>query len=532
MKLPSDRTSVHGRSAQPYRLPFATAANSNNAWWLVCVGVLSTLLCLPFFRHVFWLGDEGILLHGADRMLHGQTLYNDFFEFYPPGGFVIVAAWFAAAGVSIWSTRVLAILAVAGIACFIYLTCRQVSKNPIISVLVAVGWVIASQGDWTAINHHYFATLFSMVVVWACLASIEKPARWLRGPVIAGLAGGAAGMITPTAGAFALLAAATALLDVWRSWPKFFAYVLATAIIPVCLIVYVLSQGAFAAAFDDVIVFTATRYSAVQWVPYGTQSNPRNLPLKFIFHLAALLTLAVCALDWRRALRDPTLRLCVAFAIAGFAGVFPRPDMIHIAFSAPMACPLVVYCLSRITNSWPRKYHYAIALAAIGLAIPSLVSYVDLAGQRLRTSTVQTSRGDLVFGHDSDRMLVEYIAATPADDKYFFYPYMPMLPFVTERQQVSKYEIFTPTYTTPSQYREACFSAMRDANWIVLDKDAMDPDYLRVIYPTIADADPPEKKGLESALRKEFAFVSTIGSYEIRRRTKPTDDRACAAILG
>jgi hypothetical protein len=109
---------------------------------------------------------------------------------------------------------------------------------------------------------------------------------------------------------------------------------------------------------------------------------------------------------------------------------------------------------------------------------------------------------------------------------------MPMLPFVTAHQQVSKYEIFTPTYTTPSQYREACFSAMRDANWIVLDKDAMDPDYLRVIYPTISDADPPEKKGLESALRKEFAFVSTIGSYEIRRRTKPTDDSACAAILG
>jgi len=48
-------------------------------------------LCLPYLRTFYSLDDEGVLLYGADRMLQGKTLYRDFFEFLPPGGFVITA---------------------------------------------------------------------------------------------------------------------------------------------------------------------------------------------------------------------------------------------------------------------------------------------------------------------------------------------------------------------------------------------------------------------------------------------------------
>jgi hypothetical protein len=41
-----------------------------------------------------------VLLHGAERLLKGQRLYIDFFEFLPPGGFVILAAWFGITGIS------------------------------------------------------------------------------------------------------------------------------------------------------------------------------------------------------------------------------------------------------------------------------------------------------------------------------------------------------------------------------------------------------------------------------------------------
>src|SRR5690349_21071213 len=67
---------------------------SSSYWCLLLVGLIAALLCLPFVRLV-GMGDEGILLTGAERMLRGSRLYVDFFEFYPPGGFILTEAWFS-----------------------------------------------------------------------------------------------------------------------------------------------------------------------------------------------------------------------------------------------------------------------------------------------------------------------------------------------------------------------------------------------------------------------------------------------------
>ena len=108
--------------------------------------------------------------------------------------------------------------------------------------------VPARDGETSA---HWFATLFSMVAAWAALASVEKPQRWQWRPLIAGLAAGAAAMVTPTRGALAMLAGATSFVDSRRQRIKLIVYVLGSALIPICLLMYVIAQGAFAAAFDD-----------------------------------------------------------------------------------------------------------------------------------------------------------------------------------------------------------------------------------------------------------------------------------------
>src|ERR1700722_13232480 len=100
------------------------------AWlWLPFVAVVTIALCLPFRGTIFSMGDEGVLLHGAERMLQGDRLYADFFEFLPPGGFVLTEAWLRVAGISVASARALAIITIAGIACFTFLACRRACGN-------------------------------------------------------------------------------------------------------------------------------------------------------------------------------------------------------------------------------------------------------------------------------------------------------------------------------------------------------------------------------------------------------------------
>ena len=78
----------------------------NSLGWLALVGLVSLLLCAPFFRVIYYIPDEGIFLRAAEMILRGKRLYADFFGFLAPGSYLLTAAWFDIAGVSISSARI------------------------------------------------------------------------------------------------------------------------------------------------------------------------------------------------------------------------------------------------------------------------------------------------------------------------------------------------------------------------------------------------------------------------------------------
>src|SRR5439155_2839926 len=101
--------------------------------------------------------------------------------------------------------------------------------------------------------------------------------------LIAGVAAGMAAMVVPTRGALAMLAGAISFVGSRCQRTKLIAYVLGSALIPICLLAYVIGQGALAAAFDDVILWPATRYASVAIVPFGYLTDDQNRPLKYLF---------------------------------------------------------------------------------------------------------------------------------------------------------------------------------------------------------------------------------------------------------
>ena len=71
---------------------------------------------------------------------------------------------------------------------------------------------------------------------------------------------------------------------------------------------------------------------------------------------------------------------------------------------------------------------------------------------------------------------------------------------------------------------------MRDATWRVIDRNWTDPNFLRLSFPAMRDAEPPETKRFELALRNGFEFVARDGAFELRRRVKTVDEAVCAGI--
>jgi hypothetical protein len=475
-----------------------------------------------------------MFLRAGELMLAGEKPYVDFFEFYPPGSLVITAAWLGVAGISILSARSLAILTMVGIACFTYLACRQASKNATSSVLLALGWLIMSiGGPWTQVSHHWFSTLFSMIVIWATLASIERSGRWLRGSFIAGFAAGAVAMVTTHQGALVMLAGATAFGDLRRHSREFIAYCFGSAIVPACMLGYVISYGGLRDAFQDVIIFPLTQYS-VSWVPYAAATTWQNLPLKYLFPFAGLLTTLACLGSWRTCFRDRILRSCIAFGIAGAVSILPCPGIYQITFLAPLTLPVVAYCGSQIARSWFPKYHYAAAAVVIGLCLPSALSFALKAHRALGAELVSTPRGNVTFfgGEESARALIAWVDATPTEDAFLFYPRDSLATFLTGRRQVSKYDMFAPAFTSGRQFKEACVSAMQHASWAVIDRSWTDLGFLRSFYPRMPDTMPLETQRFEQAVERGFQFVARKGEFEIRRRITSVDESVCAGIDG
>ncbi len=494
------------------------------------VALAACMICLPLLRHVYSFGDEGVSLDAADRLAGGERLYADFFEFLPPGSFLIVQGWFYLVGSSLAAVRGLAVLTLSAIAAMAYLCCREASRSNLSSVMAVLLWLTASPPIWLMeINHHWFTTFFSIAAALMTLRDSRAGPRSQVMPLLCGLAAGAAAMVTPTQGALTLLAGAASFIG--PGGVRRLAWLAAgCAAVPLLTLAYILHQDSLAAAVADVLVHTATRYATIQALPYGDGGTVLH-SLVLIHPLNLLLLAGVCWRDRRGCLHDRMLRTAAAFALAGFIAVFPRPDLVHIAYSLPLTLPLTALCATRLARAAAPRVALAGATAAGFLILLAAIPLV-VAQARTRAPTA-TARGEAMFvTSPASPMLITRLAEESASEQIFFYPYMPMVPYLTGRRQVSRYDVFTPFYTTDLQYQETCTQILREASLVVVDWGWADMAFLHIVYPAMPDGGTAAKDALEAALHSRFTSIWRSGSFEILRRTTDANEAGPECLSG
>jgi hypothetical protein len=496
--------------------------------WLWAVVVFSMAYCLPVFRLLGSLSDEGIVVHGAIRMLDGRVPYRDFFEFLAPGSFFVVAAWLKVFGATFESVRLLLIATLAVIGALTYVAARMVSGHRALAAALTVAWLIRVPHDT---NHHWFTTAVSMACAVALLFAAASPSA-RAACVLAGLFAGSAAMMTQTRGAALGVAVIGLLLSKPHRARTVAAALAGMAIVPLATVGYLISVGALGAAINDTVVFPLRHYAGIQGVAFGAFASSADAAVIACFPLTFVM--AVVA-KYLRGLTAERLFAPVLLAAVGLIGAYPRPDVTHVTFVIPLAIPLLALATASLTEAVKGHTRRLVVAALIAVWVWHMADSVmfRVAVARAALPAVVTARGVArgapgVWTRDLAWLIDGIQRHTAPTDTFFFYPYVPMLPFLTNRQHIAHLDVIVPGYTTPTQFRELCTEVVR-AQWVVIDRLWTDPANLRAVYPSMTDPNPPERRAFEAVLAEGFERVAHSPSFEVRRRTQRATPALCGA---
>ena len=386
---------------------------------IVLIGLAARV---PFFRYVASLGDEGVLLHGAVRILGGEVLYRDFFGILPPGGYLIVTAWMKLFGAGFACVRALAVGVIVAIAALIYAAARLSSGSRPVAALVAIAWAVLLQAPLTVVSHHWFGTAASMASAVGLLLVVDgAPRRWAA--FAAGFFAGIAAMVSSVRGALMCVALLAVLLSLRTGRARLPSAMTGMILPALAMALYVVAHAGLTAAFDDVVRYPVLNYAGIQATPFGMGAYPQQMAFAALFPVAFVLAGAVLALNRVAVWRDPRFRVSLALALVGLLGSYPRPDHVHISFTVPLACPL--FALATVGVRGPGRI--AVGALFIVLCLVGLAGAIATAVVVSRSPAVATARGLVVPDRNLPARdfaaLMLQVDSVPTRDAFFFYPH-------------------------------------------------------------------------------------------------------------
>lgn len=430
-----------------------------------------SLFALPATPFRFAGGDAPTYLLNASRMLRGEVIYRDFFQFTPPATEVFYFLVFKIVGVRAWIPNLVLIGLGLGIAWLLIVISKLIIPGRA-AYLPAVLFLVVPFRSRLDPTHHWFSLLFVM----AALALLVEHASALR-LVGAGALCGAAMCFTQSTGLpgeiglalFLLWAASTGQMD-WASFRRAQTYIWVPFWAVVVLFnAYFIIRAGFSAFVHDTIMFGIRYWRYDYWNTFHVYMTDMptfhpwyRLPALAIWASIYLLVPLIYILFFVRYKdekeerpSEPWDRL-VLIAIMGtmlFLGVAAAPTWLRLCVAAPPGIILFVWFLGsrgrfislRTGAAW--VIVLAIALGEVGERWVARYQVVKLPiGQMAVFNPVQYQEISFLLDHTK-----------PGD--YFFGS--PELAYLLDLRNPSPVPCVTPSdYTRPEQV-EATIDALK-----------------------------------------------------------------------
>jgi hypothetical protein len=476
----------------------------------IFAGAFLLLWILYGHRLILGTNDEGIYLDAAERILHGQKPYVDFFGYMSPGSFWIQALVFRFLGVTQAAGRAPVIFYLAVECALIYwLVERFASRTAaIVTSLFFLAFQTADASMITA-QHRWDSSAFALASIVLCLGS-KRICLMASGFLIA-----CAGLATPSV---ALVAFVTFIwLRKRAGW-----YLVGITLAGLSAVVALWISGTLW-AFLGQLSWLSRNYGAVNGMPYGSiiggwsalfqGASVWELPVRFgiVFCLALPAVLPVVALVlWLRG-RDQALLYPLLCVIALVASTYPRSDVAHLAYVSALPYALAAILVYRLLP--PRPLAWVTICMGAWAAI-----FASQAELPTSLPPLQTPVGEVRASAGEVPAVRELLARVKPRQSLFVYPYKPLLYFLTQAENPTRYSYLAPGMM-PREDADVALSELQVSppEWVLyLDLERAEFERL---FPSGHRLDPhyPE---LESWIKANYrsADCPPLGGYVLLRR--------------
>ena len=482
---------------------------------LVFVGAALFLWFAFGNRLILGTNDEGIYLDAAQRILHGQKPYVDFFGVMTPCSFWIQALAFRLLGVTQLAGRAPVILYIALECALIYWLIERYASRAagIVTALFFLAFQTADPSMITA-THRWDSGALALGSIAICVAAqAELPRQWLA---VSGFLIACAALATPSV---ALVGIVTL---VWLR--KRAGWYLLGASMGGLAAVAVLSLGGMLPAFVRQLQWLSRNYSSVNVMRYGSiiggyralfeGAGVWELPIRFcvVFCLAlpAILPVAALLVGWRRV--NSYLLLSIAALVAS---TYPRSDVAHLAYISALPYAVTGILVYRLVPARPRAW--LVIFVGVWAAVFGLQP--QLPG---RLVPLQTPVGDVRASVAEAPAVRELLARVQPGQALFVYPYKPLFYFLTQTENPTRYSYLGPGMMTSEDAGLALEELQTNPPEWVLYMDLNRTEFERVF---------PSGKGLdwhypqiETWIKANYGptALPSLGGYLLLRR--PADN--------
>ena len=421
----------------------------------VAAGV-AVLLYFVFFRagtfvFPFPTGSNGVFFDEAWRVLSGQIMYRDFFEFVGPGTAYLNALVLWLFGSRIAALGYAAVVMGAFIALLLHELAAQVAPRPW-RLLAPLGFATLVYAPYTFGDHKWPALAAGLLGV-AVLA--RATAR--RGAFAAGLMLGGSLLFTQDLGV-GLLAGAVAFLLWRRDYARAAVLAAAAAIPPLMALAAFGWKAGYGTVIYDWVIFPLTRYRELNPFRVTAALSWRTLPRDVAQLVLAVSGLAGAAVALRRGDGPPVARLIAlsglgAFLATAHRGFYPAVLAVQSAALSPLAAALLAERAQGVRFARRPLAWTALAAIVLGLAHGS-VGFVAWR-QFLQPMVREQHRAGAVWTAQPMPELLWIEAHTQAGDAVFLLPARGGHYFLTHTRDVTRYPYVIEGQHTVEQARAA-----------------------------------------------------------------------------